>query len=198
MPRCPGVVRVPQVNTTLCDGVNEGRGPLTTGQTFDRSGRANTPRRLDPQQSRLLQTSTITVSRLVNHTRYIRSGSSTRLVVIGNAKVRTAGGHPRKHPADRQSQYRFRPTIYPKTGARNAFFPAASVIPSTPIYGWHQRLRSPADLPEEEDPAAMTATLPAMTTMPDIWTTQGDGGGLFDNDHGIAPGSGDFTQLLQF
>ncbi|GJP87284.1 hypothetical protein AlacWU_00183 [Aspergillus niger] len=134
MPRCPGVVRVPQVNTTLCDGVNEGRGPLTTGQTFDRSGRANTPRRLDPQQSRLLQTSTITVSRLVNHTRYIRSGSSTRLVVIGNAKVRTAGGHPRKHPADRQSQYRFRPTIYPKTGARNAFFPAASVIPSTPIY----------------------------------------------------------------
>lgn len=44
----------------------------------------------------------------------------------------------------------------------------------------------------------MTATLPAMTTMPDIWTTQGDGGGLFDNDHGIAPGSGDFTQLLQF
>ncbi|TPR04038.1 hypothetical protein CAN33_003135 [Aspergillus niger] len=100
MPRCPGVVRVPQVNTTLCDGVNEGRGPLTTGQVA----------------------------------RYIRSGSSTRLVVIGNAKVRTAGGHPRKHPADRQSQYRFRPTIYPKTGARNAFFPAASVIPSTPIY----------------------------------------------------------------
>lgn len=66
------------------------------------------------------------------------------------------------------------------------------------VAGWHQRLRSPADLPEEEDPAAMTATLPAMTTMPDIWTTQGDGGGLFDNDHGIAPGSGDFTQLLQF
>ncbi|RDH26462.1 hypothetical protein BDQ94DRAFT_177780 [Aspergillus welwitschiae] len=66
------------------------------------------------------------------------------------------------------------------------------------VAGWHQRLCSPAGLPEEEDPAAMTAALPAMTTMPDIWTTQGDGGGVFDNNHGIAPGPGDFTQLLQF
>ncbi|RDH26171.1 hypothetical protein BDQ94DRAFT_176586 [Aspergillus welwitschiae] len=66
------------------------------------------------------------------------------------------------------------------------------------VAGWHQRLRSPADLPGKEDPAAMTAALPAMTTMPDIWTTQGDGGGVCDNDHDIAPGSGDFTQLLQF
>ncbi|GAA93323.1 hypothetical protein AKAW_11435 [Aspergillus luchuensis IFO 4308] len=66
------------------------------------------------------------------------------------------------------------------------------------VAGWHQRLRSPADLPEEADPAAMTAALPAMTTVPDMWNTREDGGGVFDNDHGIEPDSGDFTQLLQF
>ncbi|GLA44658.1 hypothetical protein AnigIFM63309_004704 [Aspergillus niger] len=66
------------------------------------------------------------------------------------------------------------------------------------VTDWHQRLWSPADLPENADPAALRTALPATTAAPDMWTTQEDGGGAFDNDHDIAPGSGDFTQLLQF
>ncbi|RDH26810.1 hypothetical protein BDQ94DRAFT_186121 [Aspergillus welwitschiae] len=65
------------------------------------------------------------------------------------------------------------------------------------VASWHQRLRSPAGLPEKADPAAVTTALPAMIAVPDMWNTQEDGGGAFDNDHGIEPDSGDFTQLLQ-
>ncbi|KAI3059588.1 hypothetical protein CBS147353_10526 [Aspergillus niger] len=66
------------------------------------------------------------------------------------------------------------------------------------VTDWHQRLWSPAGLPENADPAGLRTALPATTAAPDMWTTQEDGGGAFDNDHDIAPGSGDFTQLLQF
>ncbi|GLA09930.1 hypothetical protein AnigIFM60653_001061 [Aspergillus niger] len=66
------------------------------------------------------------------------------------------------------------------------------------VTDWHQRLWSPAGLPENADPAALRTALPATTAAPDMWTTQEDGGDAFDNDHDIAPGSGDFTQLLQF
>ncbi|KAI2859418.1 hypothetical protein CBS76997_11369 [Aspergillus niger] len=66
------------------------------------------------------------------------------------------------------------------------------------VASWHQRLRSPAGLPEKADPAAVTTALPAMIAVPDMWNTQEDGGGAFDNDHGIEPDSGDFTQLFQF
>ncbi|KAL3251792.1 hypothetical protein ABHI18_010465, partial [Aspergillus niger] len=66
------------------------------------------------------------------------------------------------------------------------------------VTDWHQRLWSPAGLPENADPTALRTALPATTAAPDMWTTQEDGGGAFDNDHDIAPGSGDFTQLLQF
>ncbi|OJZ79760.1 hypothetical protein ASPFODRAFT_521472 [Aspergillus luchuensis CBS 106.47] len=66
------------------------------------------------------------------------------------------------------------------------------------VTDWHQRLWSPAGLPENADPAALRTALPATTAAPDMWTTQEDGGVAFDNDHDIATGSGDFTQLLQF
>ncbi|KAI3050641.1 hypothetical protein CBS147353_11637 [Aspergillus niger] len=65
------------------------------------------------------------------------------------------------------------------------------------VVSWHQRLRSPAGLPEKAGPAAVTTALLAMIAVPDMWNTQEDGGGAFDNDHGIEPDSGDFTQLLQ-
>ncbi|KAI3047204.1 hypothetical protein CBS147353_11750 [Aspergillus niger] len=149
--------------------------------------------------------------------------------------------------------------MFPKTGARNAFSPAASAVPSTPIHvetlereietlerdketlserlrgvesekqklvndqhrwrqqlserqgtrqlvlemqhsvtDWHQRLWSPAGLPENADPAALRNALPATTAASDMWPTQEDGGGASNNDHDIAPGYGDFTQLFQF
>ncbi|RDH26367.1 hypothetical protein BDQ94DRAFT_155662 [Aspergillus welwitschiae] len=66
------------------------------------------------------------------------------------------------------------------------------------VTNWHQRLWSPAGLPENADPAALRTALPATTVAPDMWTIQEDGGVSFDNNHDIAPGSDDFTQLLQF
>ncbi|KAL3256321.1 hypothetical protein ABHI18_007662 [Aspergillus niger] len=46
------------------------------------------------------------------------------------------------------------------------------------IAGWHQRLRGPAGLPEEADPAALKTALPATTAAPDMWTIQEDEGGV--------------------
>ncbi|KAI3053188.1 hypothetical protein CBS147353_11510 [Aspergillus niger] len=66
------------------------------------------------------------------------------------------------------------------------------------VTDWHQRLWSPAGLPENADPAALRTALPATTAAPDMWTIQEDGGVAFDNNHDIAPGSDDFTRLLQF
>ncbi|RDH26627.1 hypothetical protein BDQ94DRAFT_155216 [Aspergillus welwitschiae] len=66
------------------------------------------------------------------------------------------------------------------------------------VTNWHQRLWSPAGLPENADPAALRTALLATTAAPDMWTIQEDGGVSFDNDHDIAPGADDFTQLLQF
>ncbi|BCR99990.1 uncharacterized protein AKAW2_50332A [Aspergillus luchuensis] len=66
------------------------------------------------------------------------------------------------------------------------------------VMNWHQRLWSPTGLPENADPAALRTALPATTVAPDMWTIQEDGGVSFDNNHDIAPGSDDFTQLLQF
>ncbi|PYH64002.1 uncharacterized protein BO88DRAFT_429999 [Aspergillus vadensis CBS 113365] len=57
---------------------------------------------------------------------------------------------------------------------------------------------SPASLPDNVDPAALRTALPATTAAPDMWTTQENRGGVFDNNHDIAPGPGDFTQFLQF
>ncbi|KAI2886272.1 hypothetical protein CBS63078_10991 [Aspergillus niger] len=61
----------------------------------------------------------------------------------------------------------------------------------------HQRLRSPAGLPECVDPAALTTALPATTAVPDMWPTQEDEGGAFGDDHDMVPDSGNFAQLFQ-
>ncbi|GLA67141.1 hypothetical protein AtubIFM54640_010118 [Aspergillus tubingensis] len=65
------------------------------------------------------------------------------------------------------------------------------------VAGWHQRLRSPAGLPERVDPAALTTALPATTAVPDIWPTQEDKGDAFGDDHDMVPDSGNFAQLFQ-
>ncbi|KAI2866591.1 hypothetical protein CBS76997_10865 [Aspergillus niger] len=61
----------------------------------------------------------------------------------------------------------------------------------------HQRLRSPAGLPECVDPAALTTALPATTAVPDMWPTQEEEGGAFGDDHDMVPDSGNFAQLFQ-
>ncbi|RDH26784.1 hypothetical protein BDQ94DRAFT_176141 [Aspergillus welwitschiae] len=65
------------------------------------------------------------------------------------------------------------------------------------VAGWHQRLRSPAGLPERVDPAAWTTGLPATTAVPDMWPTQEDERGAFGDDHDVVPDSGHFAQLFQ-
>ncbi|KAI3055655.1 hypothetical protein CBS147353_11296 [Aspergillus niger] len=65
------------------------------------------------------------------------------------------------------------------------------------VAGWHQRLRSPAGVPERVNPAALTTALPTTTAVPDMWPTQVDEGGGFGDDHDMVPDSGDFGQLFQ-
>ncbi|KAI2929874.1 hypothetical protein CBS147321_10680 [Aspergillus niger] len=65
------------------------------------------------------------------------------------------------------------------------------------VAGWHQRLRSPAGVPERVDPAALTTALPTTTAVPDMWPTQEDEGGASGGDHDMVPDSGNFAQLFQ-
>ncbi|OJZ80497.1 hypothetical protein ASPFODRAFT_53372 [Aspergillus luchuensis CBS 106.47] len=65
------------------------------------------------------------------------------------------------------------------------------------VAGWHQRLRSPAGVPERVNPAALTTALPATTAVPDMWPTQVDEGGAFGGDHDMVPDSDNFAQLFQ-
>ncbi|KAI2927759.1 hypothetical protein CBS147321_11154 [Aspergillus niger] len=65
------------------------------------------------------------------------------------------------------------------------------------VAGWHQRLRSPAGVPERVNPAALTTALPTTTAVPDMWPTQEDEGGAFGGDHDMVPDSDNFAQLFQ-
>ncbi|KAI2858833.1 hypothetical protein CBS76997_11427 [Aspergillus niger] len=65
------------------------------------------------------------------------------------------------------------------------------------VAGWHQRLRSPAGVPERVDPAALTTALPTTTAVPDMWPTQEDEGGAFGGDHDMVHDSDNFAQLFQ-
>ncbi|OJZ80219.1 hypothetical protein ASPFODRAFT_53705 [Aspergillus luchuensis CBS 106.47] len=65
------------------------------------------------------------------------------------------------------------------------------------VAGWHQRLRSPAGLPERVDLAAWTTALPAPTEVPAMWPTQENEGGAFGDDHDMVSDSGNFAQLFQ-